>query len=158
MFIARYCDLLNVVISCDGCERMAPWHRYRCLQCMDMDLCKTCFLSKFIHFTTLHIQKYLLVQSFEKQVNYTNCKLHKANRAYLNVNVCVYNQVVPSLKAMRMTMRWWTWNMLVTTARASLSAAGSTATSVRTLTCALVVTMQRSIPTGDTSQVWSCSV
>uniref|UniRef100_A0A669ETS2 Zinc finger ZZ-type and EF-hand domain containing 1 n=1 Tax=Oreochromis niloticus TaxID=8128 RepID=A0A669ETS2_ORENI len=45
MFIARYCDLLNVVISCDGCERMAPWHRYRCLQCMDMDLCKTCFLS-----------------------------------------------------------------------------------------------------------------
>lgn len=46
MFIARYCDLLNVVISCDGCERMAPWHRYRCLQCMDMDLCKTCFLSK----------------------------------------------------------------------------------------------------------------
>ncbi|XP_077361813.1 zinc finger ZZ-type and EF-hand domain-containing protein 1 [Festucalex cinctus] len=45
MFIARYCDLLNVVISCDGCERMALWHRYRCLQCMDMDLCKTCFLS-----------------------------------------------------------------------------------------------------------------
>ncbi|KAM6970616.1 zinc finger ZZ-type and EF-hand domain-containing protein 1 [Aplochiton taeniatus] len=45
MFIARNCDLLNVVISCDGCERMAPWHRYRCLQCMDMDLCKTCFLS-----------------------------------------------------------------------------------------------------------------
>ncbi|XP_054611299.1 zinc finger ZZ-type and EF-hand domain-containing protein 1 [Dunckerocampus dactyliophorus] len=45
MFIARHCDLLNVVISCDGCERMAPWHRYRCLQCMDMDLCKTCFLS-----------------------------------------------------------------------------------------------------------------
>uniref|UniRef100_A0A3P9L8A9 Zinc finger, ZZ-type with EF hand domain 1 n=1 Tax=Oryzias latipes TaxID=8090 RepID=A0A3P9L8A9_ORYLA len=44
MFIARYCDLLNVVISCDGCDRMAPWHRYRCLQCMDMDLCKTCFL------------------------------------------------------------------------------------------------------------------
>ncbi|XP_061596133.1 zinc finger ZZ-type and EF-hand domain-containing protein 1 isoform X1 [Cololabis saira] len=45
MFIARYCDLLNVVISCDGCKRMAPWHRYRCVQCMDMDLCKTCFLS-----------------------------------------------------------------------------------------------------------------
>lgn len=49
MFIARYCDLLNVVISCDGCDRMAPWHRYRCLQCMDMDLCKTCFLSQFTH-------------------------------------------------------------------------------------------------------------
>ncbi|XP_034034875.1 zinc finger ZZ-type and EF-hand domain-containing protein 1 [Thalassophryne amazonica] len=45
MFIARYCDLLSVSISCDSCKRMAYWHRYRCLQCMDMDLCKTCFLS-----------------------------------------------------------------------------------------------------------------
>ncbi|KAM4700510.1 zinc finger ZZ-type and EF-hand domain-containing protein 1 [Discoglossus pictus] len=44
MFIARYCDLLNVEISCDGCDKIAPWHRYRCLQCNDMDLCKTCFL------------------------------------------------------------------------------------------------------------------
>uniref|UniRef100_A0A4X1UG74 Zinc finger ZZ-type and EF-hand domain containing 1 n=1 Tax=Sus scrofa TaxID=9823 RepID=A0A4X1UG74_PIG len=44
MFIARYCDLLNVDISCDGCDEIAPWHRYRCLQCSDMDLCKTCFL------------------------------------------------------------------------------------------------------------------
>lgn len=46
MFIARYCDLLNVDISCDGCDEIAPWHRYRCLQCSDMDLCKTCFLGK----------------------------------------------------------------------------------------------------------------
>eukprot|EP00079_Xenopus_tropicalis_P033324 XP_017947095.1 PREDICTED: zinc finger ZZ-type and EF-hand domain-containing protein 1 isoform X2 [Xenopus tropicalis] len=44
MFIARYCDLLNVEISCDGCDKIAPWNRYRCLQCNDMDLCKTCFL------------------------------------------------------------------------------------------------------------------
>ncbi|NXU65808.1 ZZEF1 protein, partial [Horornis vulcanius] len=44
MFVARYCDLLNVDISCDGCDEIAPWHRYRCLQCNDMDLCKTCFL------------------------------------------------------------------------------------------------------------------
>uniref|UniRef100_UPI00398EF9C9 zinc finger ZZ-type and EF-hand domain-containing protein 1 isoform X2 n=1 Tax=Pristiophorus japonicus TaxID=55135 RepID=UPI00398EF9C9 len=44
MFVARYCDLLNVEISCDGCHKIAPWHRYRCLQCLDMDLCKTCFL------------------------------------------------------------------------------------------------------------------
>ncbi|XP_069827246.1 zinc finger ZZ-type and EF-hand domain-containing protein 1 [Dendropsophus ebraccatus] len=44
MFIARYCDLLNVEISCDGCDKIAPWHRYRCLHCNDMDLCKTCFL------------------------------------------------------------------------------------------------------------------
>ncbi|OWK59854.1 Zinc finger ZZ-type and EF-hand domain-containing protein 1 [Lonchura striata] len=44
MFVARYCDLLNVDISCNGCDEIAPWHRYRCLQCNDMDLCKTCFL------------------------------------------------------------------------------------------------------------------
>ncbi|XP_077152606.1 zinc finger ZZ-type and EF-hand domain-containing protein 1 [Ranitomeya variabilis] len=44
LFIARYCDLLNVEISCDGCDKIAPWHRYRCLQCNDMDLCKTCYL------------------------------------------------------------------------------------------------------------------
>ncbi|KAM4797044.1 zinc finger ZZ-type and EF-hand domain-containing protein 1 [Rhinophrynus dorsalis] len=44
MFIARYCELLKVEISCDGCDKIAPWHRYRCLQCNDMDLCKTCFL------------------------------------------------------------------------------------------------------------------
>ncbi|KAM9320058.1 zinc finger ZZ-type and EF-hand domain-containing protein 1 [Gastrophryne carolinensis] len=44
LFIARYCDTLSVEISCDGCDRIAPWHRYRCLQCTDMDLCKTCFL------------------------------------------------------------------------------------------------------------------
>ncbi|XP_028937724.1 zinc finger ZZ-type and EF-hand domain-containing protein 1 isoform X1 [Ornithorhynchus anatinus] len=44
MFIARYCNLLKVDISCDGCDEIAPWHRYRCLQCNDMDLCKTCFL------------------------------------------------------------------------------------------------------------------
>ncbi|XP_063313499.1 zinc finger ZZ-type and EF-hand domain-containing protein 1 isoform X2 [Pelobates fuscus] len=44
LFIARYCDLLNVEISCDGCDKIAPWHRYRCLQCNDMDLCKSCFL------------------------------------------------------------------------------------------------------------------
>ncbi|XP_037350281.1 zinc finger ZZ-type and EF-hand domain-containing protein 1 isoform X1 [Talpa occidentalis] len=44
MFIARYCNQLNVDISCDGCDEIAPWHRYRCLQCSDMDLCRTCFL------------------------------------------------------------------------------------------------------------------
>lgn len=71
MFIARYCDLLNVVISCDGCERMAPWHRYRCLQCMDMDLCKTCFLSEFTH-TLLYCllyysQREMFAQSLRKQ-------------------------------------------------------------------------------------------
>ncbi|XP_066271165.1 zinc finger ZZ-type and EF-hand domain-containing protein 1-like [Branchiostoma lanceolatum] len=44
MFVARFCDLLDVEIRCDGCEKVLPGQRYRCLQCSDMDLCNTCFL------------------------------------------------------------------------------------------------------------------
>ncbi|CAC5406051.1 unnamed protein product [Mytilus coruscus] len=43
MFVARFCDLLEVEISCDGCGVTLPGRRYRCLQCSDMDLCATCF-------------------------------------------------------------------------------------------------------------------
>jgi hypothetical protein len=43
MFVARFCDLLDVEISCDGCGVTLPGRRYRCLQCSDMDLCATCF-------------------------------------------------------------------------------------------------------------------
>lgn len=83
MFIARYCDLLNVVISCDGCERMAPWHRYRCLQCMDMDLCKTCFLSEL------------------------STKPRVDGLCSIGSNVqCVFDQVAPSLRGTRTTTRW----------------------------------------------------
>lgn len=99
MFIARYCDLLNVVISCDGCERMAPWHRYRCLQCMDMDLCKTCFLSELIHLLhyTTTTTTYTVTQEVSPKFRETKV---------VNLNVCVFNQVVQSLRATRTTMRW----------------------------------------------------
>lgn len=43
MFIARHCDLLDVEIYCDGCSQTMPGRRYRCLECIDMDLCVTCF-------------------------------------------------------------------------------------------------------------------
>ncbi|XP_071105472.1 zinc finger ZZ-type and EF-hand domain-containing protein 1-like isoform X1 [Haliotis cracherodii] len=43
MFVARFCDLLDVEISCDGCGATLPGRRYRCLQCVDMDLCTTCY-------------------------------------------------------------------------------------------------------------------
>lgn len=43
MFIARHCDLLDVEIYCDGCNQSMPGRRYRCLDCVDMDLCVTCF-------------------------------------------------------------------------------------------------------------------
>ncbi|XP_076459760.1 zinc finger ZZ-type and EF-hand domain-containing protein 1-like isoform X2 [Babylonia areolata] len=43
MFVARFCDLLDVEISCDGCGVTLPGRRYRCYQCVDMDLCTTCY-------------------------------------------------------------------------------------------------------------------
>ncbi|XP_077980047.1 zinc finger ZZ-type and EF-hand domain-containing protein 1-like [Glandiceps talaboti] len=44
MFVARYCDMLDVEITCDGCAVLLPGQRYRCLHCEDMDLCNTCYL------------------------------------------------------------------------------------------------------------------
>ncbi|XP_070581030.1 zinc finger ZZ-type and EF-hand domain-containing protein 1-like isoform X2 [Ptychodera flava] len=44
MFVARYCDMLDVEITCDGCGVLLPGQRYRCLHCEDMDLCNTCYL------------------------------------------------------------------------------------------------------------------
>ncbi|KAK7112606.1 zinc finger ZZ-type and EF-hand domain-containing protein 1-like isoform X2 [Littorina saxatilis] len=43
MFVARFCDLLDVEITCDGCGVTLPGRRYRCLHCVDMDLCTTCY-------------------------------------------------------------------------------------------------------------------
>lgn len=43
MFVARFCDLLDVEITCDGCGITLPGRRYRCVQCIDMDLCTTCY-------------------------------------------------------------------------------------------------------------------
>ncbi|XP_011420402.3 zinc finger ZZ-type and EF-hand domain-containing protein 1 isoform X2 [Magallana gigas] len=45
MFVARFCDLLEVEITCDGCNVTLPGRRFRCLQCVDMDLCATCYAS-----------------------------------------------------------------------------------------------------------------
>ncbi|RUS90800.1 hypothetical protein EGW08_001419, partial [Elysia chlorotica] len=43
-FVARFSDVLDVEITCDGCRTTLPGRRYRCLQCVDMDLCTACFI------------------------------------------------------------------------------------------------------------------
>ncbi|CAH1794732.1 unnamed protein product [Owenia fusiformis] len=43
MFVALYSDLLDVEINCDGCNSTLPGSRFRCLQCVDMDLCAACY-------------------------------------------------------------------------------------------------------------------
>ena len=50
MFVARFCDLLDVEITCDGCGVTLPGRRYRCVQCVDMDLCTTCYSGKLVFF------------------------------------------------------------------------------------------------------------
>ncbi|XP_022784131.1 zinc finger ZZ-type and EF-hand domain-containing protein 1-like [Stylophora pistillata] len=45
LFVARFSDILDVSITCDGCDITLSGRRYRCLNCMDVDLCNTCYLS-----------------------------------------------------------------------------------------------------------------
>ena len=43
LFIARYSSHLDVVITCDGCQETIKGSRHRCLNCIDMDLCTSCY-------------------------------------------------------------------------------------------------------------------
>lgn len=79
-----------------------------------------------------------------------NVPLGRTHQCSRSVTEHVFRQAAPSLRAMRTITRWSTWSTPATTARASSSAAGSTATSVKTLTSALVATMQKNILTGKT--------
>ena len=45
-FIARFCDLINVEINCDVCAMTLPGRRYRCLECLDFDLCANCYVGE----------------------------------------------------------------------------------------------------------------
>ncbi len=47
MFVARFCDQLDVQIKCDGCGTMLPGQRYRCLVCEDMDFCYPCYIGRY---------------------------------------------------------------------------------------------------------------
>jgi len=54
MFIARYCGVLDVSITCDGCQAQIPGPRYRCLDCTDIDLCGVCFSGAVMPSATDH--------------------------------------------------------------------------------------------------------
>ncbi|XP_071812907.1 zinc finger ZZ-type and EF-hand domain-containing protein 1-like isoform X3 [Apostichopus japonicus] len=43
LFVARFYELLNVNIQCDGCHAAIIGTRYRCLVCEDIDFCCSCF-------------------------------------------------------------------------------------------------------------------
>lgn len=47
MFIAQNSDVIDVKISCDGCDRTVSGRRFRSLTCRDLDLCTDCYVCKF---------------------------------------------------------------------------------------------------------------
>ena len=45
LFKARYSSSLGVVFICDGCSENIECRLYRCLHCIDFDLCTNCYKS-----------------------------------------------------------------------------------------------------------------
>ena len=43
LFLARYSKRLGLVVACNSCNRSINEHQYRCLNCLDVDLCSTCY-------------------------------------------------------------------------------------------------------------------
>jgi len=61
MFIARFCSVLEVSITCDGCGAQIPGPRYRCMDCMDIDLCGVCFSGGVMPSGTEHTNDHNIV-------------------------------------------------------------------------------------------------
>ena len=43
LFIARYAHLTDFDIKCDSCLVSLPLEKYRCLNCLDLYLCESCY-------------------------------------------------------------------------------------------------------------------
>lgn len=43
LFVARYSSKLKLPFSCGGCFEIITGRWYRCLHCIDMDLCASCY-------------------------------------------------------------------------------------------------------------------
>ena len=43
LFVARYSHYFKVGTTCDGCLENITGRRYKCLHCIDMDLCTNCY-------------------------------------------------------------------------------------------------------------------
>ena len=75
MFIARFCDLLEVEVNCDGCSVTLPGRRYRCLQCTDM-----LFLSVLLQAVQMFIARFC--DLLEVEVNCDGCSVTLPGRRY----------------------------------------------------------------------------
>ena len=41
-FVFRYSRILNVAVTCNGCKETINNEHFRCLSCVDADLCNKC--------------------------------------------------------------------------------------------------------------------
>ena len=46
LFISRYSVNSEFYSECDGCAAHLPWTKYRCLDCFDLELCRSCYLRR----------------------------------------------------------------------------------------------------------------
>jgi hypothetical protein len=46
LFVAVYCDVIGVTVTCTSCQRQLIGPRYRCRYCVDTNLCEDCYRGK----------------------------------------------------------------------------------------------------------------
>ena len=45
LFISRYSNYDGFNSKCDGCSEPLTWKKFRCLTCLDLDLCESCYIN-----------------------------------------------------------------------------------------------------------------
>ena len=60
LFKARYSSSLKLVFKCDGCSKNIEGRWYRCLQCIDFDLCTNCY--KSVKTTSEHLDAHDIIE------------------------------------------------------------------------------------------------
>ena len=45
LFISRYSNHGEFKSKCDGCSEPLTWRKFRCLACLDLDLCESCYVN-----------------------------------------------------------------------------------------------------------------
>ena len=57
LFIVRYAHLIEFDVTCDGCSVLLPLNKYRCLTCLDLDLCESCHNNEVISKSHLNMHR-----------------------------------------------------------------------------------------------------
>ena len=60
LFKARYSSSLKLVFICDGCSKNIEGRWYRCLHCIDFDLCTNCY--KSVKTTSEHLDAHDIIE------------------------------------------------------------------------------------------------